>query len=108
MWSGDSKPKWVLITAGVILVVLILGMLTLRSESVARLKTKSWIRHMKVHWLIDADMFAHYRDELVACIRAQGHEVGLIRPPQPPYRWDDVWFIISRCLSKGWVRRCSR
>jgi|tagenome__1003787_1003787.scaffolds.fasta_scaffold20749344_2 hypothetical protein len=30
MWSGDSKPKWVLITAGFILVVLILGMLTLR------------------------------------------------------------------------------
>jgi hypothetical protein len=30
MWSGDSKPKWILITAGVILVVLVLGMLTLR------------------------------------------------------------------------------
>jgi hypothetical protein len=30
MWSGASKPKWVLVTAGVILIVLILGMLTLR------------------------------------------------------------------------------
>ena len=30
LWSGSSKPKWVLITAGVILVVLVLGMLTLR------------------------------------------------------------------------------
>ena len=30
MWSGASKPKWVLITAGVILVVLVIGMLTLR------------------------------------------------------------------------------
>jgi hypothetical protein len=45
---------------------------------------------MKVGWLIDADMFPHYRDELVACIRSQGHEVHLIRAPQPPYRWDDV------------------
>jgi hypothetical protein len=30
MWPGASKPKWVLITAGIILVVLVLGMLTLR------------------------------------------------------------------------------
>jgi hypothetical protein len=45
---------------------------------------------MKVGWLIDADMFPHYRDELVKSIRAQGHEARLIRAPQPPYRWDDV------------------
>jgi ribosomal protein L37E len=30
LWSSESKPKWVLITAGIILVVLVLGMLTLR------------------------------------------------------------------------------
>ena len=30
MSSGLTKPKWVLVTAGIILVVLILGMLTLR------------------------------------------------------------------------------
>jgi hypothetical protein len=30
IWSGASKPKWVLITAGIILVVLVLGMLTLQ------------------------------------------------------------------------------
>ena len=28
--SGTSRPKWVLITAGIILVVLVFGMLTLR------------------------------------------------------------------------------
>lgn len=30
LWSSESKPKWVLITATVILVVLVLGALTLR------------------------------------------------------------------------------
>jgi hypothetical protein len=30
LFAGDSKPKWVLITATVILVILILGVLTLR------------------------------------------------------------------------------
>ena len=29
MWSGASKPKWVLITAAIVLVVLVLGVLTL-------------------------------------------------------------------------------
>jgi hypothetical protein len=45
---------------------------------------------MQARWLIDADMFAGYREELVAAIRAAGHEAHLIRAPQPPYRWDDV------------------
>lgn len=45
---------------------------------------------MKVGWLIDQEMFEVYRDDLVAAIRQQGHEVRLIRPPAPPYRWDDV------------------
>jgi hypothetical protein len=30
LWASDSKPKWILITATVILIVLVLGMLTLR------------------------------------------------------------------------------
>ena len=30
LFAGDSKPKWVLITATVILAILILGVLTLR------------------------------------------------------------------------------
>ena len=30
MGSGASKPKWVLVTAGIVLIVLILGVLTLR------------------------------------------------------------------------------
>lgn len=30
LFAGDSKPKWVLITAAVILVILVLGALTLR------------------------------------------------------------------------------
>jgi hypothetical protein len=45
---------------------------------------------MRIGWLIDADMFEGYRDDLVAGIRACGHEVKLIRPPAPPYRWEDV------------------
>ncbi len=45
---------------------------------------------MSVHWLIDGEMFAHYRDDLVAAIRDQGHLVELLRSPSPPYRWDDV------------------
>ena len=30
LFAGDSKPKWVLITAGIVLIVLLLGVLTLR------------------------------------------------------------------------------
>jgi hypothetical protein len=45
---------------------------------------------MKTGWLIDGEMFGRYRDELVASIRAQGHDVQLVQPPQPPYRWEDV------------------
>ena len=45
---------------------------------------------MAVNWLIDSEMFEHYREELVAAIQEQGHEVKLLRAPSPPYRWDDV------------------
>lgn len=45
---------------------------------------------MKVGWLIDAEMFEAYRDDLVTCIREQGHDVKLIQAPSPPYRWDDA------------------
>lgn len=45
---------------------------------------------MNVGWLIDADMFDGYRDQLVAAIRDQGHAARLIHAPSPPYRWDDV------------------
>lgn len=45
---------------------------------------------MNIGWLIDADMFAGYRDELVAAIRDQGHDAKLIQAPNPPFRWDDV------------------
>lgn len=45
---------------------------------------------MKVNWIIDADMFPLYREELVEVIERQGHNVKLIQCPSPPYRWDDV------------------
>jgi hypothetical protein len=45
---------------------------------------------MNVAWLLDADMFEGYRDELVAAIREHGDEVKLIHAPSPPYRWDDI------------------
>lgn len=44
---------------------------------------------MKMNWLLDADMFERYRDDLVAEIKALGHEVKLIHPPKPGYSWDD-------------------
>ena len=43
-----------------------------------------------VGWLIDGDMFPHYRDELVAAVKSQGHTAKLIHAPNPPFRWDDV------------------
>lgn len=46
--------------------------------------------HKRVGWLIDADLFGGYREDLMACVRALGHEARLIRAPQPPFRWDDV------------------
>jgi hypothetical protein len=45
---------------------------------------------MKIGWLIDGDMFHGYREELIGCIHAQGHEAKLAYAPQPPYRWDDI------------------
>ncbi len=43
-----------------------------------------------VGWLIDADLFEGYRDQLVEAIHDQGHDAKLIRAPSPPFRWDDV------------------
>lgn len=45
---------------------------------------------MNVGWLIDGDMFPHYRDDLVNAIQTQGHTAKLIYAPSPPFRWDDV------------------
>ncbi len=44
---------------------------------------------MKVCWLIDGDIFGHYRDELVAEIRGQGHDAKFADSPNPGYSWDD-------------------
>ncbi len=44
---------------------------------------------MNVGWVIDAGLFDHYRDQLIADIRAQGHEVKLIHDPKAGYNWDD-------------------
>lgn len=44
----------------------------------------------RVGWLIGAEMFDGYRDELVAAIFRSGHEAVLVRTPAPPYRWKDV------------------
>ena len=43
-----------------------------------------------VGWLIDGDMFPHYRDDLIDAIESQGHMAKVIRTPSPPFRWDDV------------------
>ena len=45
---------------------------------------------MKVSWLIDGEVFGSYCDEMAAAARDLGHEVKVLRPPSPPYTWDDV------------------
>jgi hypothetical protein len=55
---------------------------------------------MKVSWLIDADMFEGYREELASCIRAQGHDVKLVRAPSPPYRWEDAGCFYRNTFGK--------
>ena len=45
---------------------------------------------MNVGWLIDGDMFPHYRDDLISAIESQGHTCKLDNPPTPPFRWEDV------------------
>lgn len=54
-----------------------------------------------IGWLIDAEMFDGYRDELVTRIRESGNEVQLVNPPQPPYRWDDIGNPFRRMFPKG-------
>ena len=50
----------------------------------------NWNRKMNVGWLLDGDMFPHYRDDLVAAIEAHGHTAKLVHAPSPPFRWDDA------------------
>ena len=45
---------------------------------------------MNVGWLIDGDMFPHYRDDLIAAIKSHGHTAKLVHAPSPPFRWDDA------------------
>lgn len=45
---------------------------------------------MQVNWLLDGDLFATYRDELLSAIHSQGHVAKVISAPSPPFRWDDV------------------
>ncbi|REJ66320.1 MAG: DUF4343 domain-containing protein [Planctomycetota bacterium] len=47
-------------------------------------------RLMSVNWLLDADLFEDYRDELISAIRDQGFGVKLLQVPSPPFRWEDV------------------
>ncbi|MBS0261907.1 MAG: ATP-grasp domain-containing protein [Planctomycetes bacterium] len=56
---------------------------------------------IKIGWIIDAEMFGGYRDELVACIRESGHDAHLVQPPHPPYRWEDLGSPYRRQFPKG-------
>ncbi len=40
-------------------------------------------------WLLDADIFQEYRDELVAAIQADGHACKLIQAPKAGYSWEE-------------------
>lgn len=44
----------------------------------------------KVGWLLDANVFDTYHDELVAAIHRAGHLVRSLGRPDPPYGWDDA------------------
>ncbi len=56
---------------------------------------------MGVGWLLDGDLFEGYRDNLVAAIREQGHDVKLIHAPSPPFRWDDVGCSYRETFPEG-------
>ena len=43
----------------------------------------------KVNWLIDADIFTEYSDELQAAISDQRHAVTRLGMPKPGYTWED-------------------
>jgi hypothetical protein len=45
---------------------------------------------MQVNWLLDANVFREYHDELVAAIVRNGDVVKSINRPDPPYQWDDA------------------
>jgi hypothetical protein len=45
-------------------------------------------------------MFEGYREELASCIRAQGHDVKLVRAPSPPYRWEDAGCFYRNTFDK--------
>jgi len=54
-----------------------------------------------IGWLIDADMFPHYREELISAISDQGHRVETTQAPNPPYRWDDAGSPYQALFPKG-------
>ena len=56
---------------------------------------------MAVHWLIDGDLFDHYREELLAAIRSNGDESKVIQSPSPPFRWDDVGFSYRETIPQN-------
>lgn len=45
---------------------------------------------MNIAWIVDAEMFPNYRDELIDAIQKQGHQACVVNAPSPPYRWDDL------------------
>lgn len=55
----------------------------------------------KVHWLLDANVFHEYHDDLVAAIVRHGDAVESINRPDPPYRWDDAPNRYRDCFPDG-------
>lgn len=56
---------------------------------------------MTVGWLIDADIFDSYHDELAAAVTRHGHEVASVNRPHPPYEWEDVRFAYRKAFPPG-------
>lgn len=56
---------------------------------------------MTVGWLLDANVFDSYHDELAAAVVRNGYAVKSINRPNPPYNWDDTGLAYRKAFSKG-------
>jgi hypothetical protein len=56
---------------------------------------------MTVHWLLDANVFDAYYEELAAAIQRCGHVAKSIHRPAPPYDWDDVNSSYRKLFPEG-------
>lgn len=56
---------------------------------------------MKVGWIVDAQAFDTYHDELIEAIVRNGHLAVSVERPPAPYQWDDVDCSYRKCFPAG-------